>query len=105
MLANWLVAAASYAAKEGRTVVDKLGALTLPLFAFGCLGGAHSVANMCWFALALIENRHAAEITWGSAWLNILLSGIGNILGAMLFQALPQYLGHGVDAKFHRKFG
>lgn len=105
MLANFLVAAASYAAKEGRTVVDKITALALPLFVFGCLGAAHSVANMCWFAIVLIEDRHTAEVTWGEAWANFFVSGIGNVLGSIVFQAVPQFIGHGLTPHFHRKFG
>lgn len=93
MLGNWLVGLAAYFAAKARTIPGKFIGVALPVSAFVTLGVQHSPANMGYLAIGLVEPQ--IKVSWTDAifW-NIIPAGIGNLLGAMVFVALPFYYIH-----------
>lgn len=110
ILCNLLVCLAVWVTYAGRTAVDKIAALTLPIAMFVACGFEHSVANMFLLPFATLvrdaapaEFWHAAGTTaasyphlgWASIWLhNLIPVTLGNIIGGGLmvgvYQALVQ---------------
>jgi nitrite transporter NirC len=82
VLCNFLVCLAVWMA--ARTTADgaKLAVLFWGLLAFICSGFEHVVANMTGFSLALLE--HTPGATAGAFAHNLLLVGLGNLVGGML---------------------
>ena len=91
-------------AEEGRTNIDKFIGLCLPIMAFIGTGSSHSVANMGYFAMGLLEMD--VNLNWAECWAwNIVPVSIGNIIGSILFVFVPQYLSYGLDSQWRRKLG
>jgi formate/nitrite transporter len=93
ILCNVLVCAAVWLAYAGRSVTDKIVAVTLPVSAFIAAGFEHCVANMYFLPLAwlLINTNHAAgnidvsSITIGGIIHNLVPVTLGNIVGGAGF--------------------
>lgn len=86
-LANWLVGMAAFFAVIGRTIVDKYIPVFLAVSLFVAANLQHSPANVGYFALLMAAD---AGPGWPAAIANNLLpAAVGNILGAILFVAVP----------------
>jgi formate transporter len=107
ILCNLLVCLAVWVAYSGRSTVDKVAAVTLPIALFVASGFEHSVANMFMIPLALIIKGQAGDdfwatgpdpaaygdLTWG-AFLggNLLPVTLGNIVGGGLMIGMLYWL-------------
>lgn len=89
--ANWCVCLAVWLALSGKTFFEKALGCWLPVMAFVALGYEHSIANMFFIPLGIMEG---AEIgIWQAIRDNIVPATIGNIIGgALLVGATYGYL-------------
>lgn len=97
ILCNLMVCLAIWAAYSGRTTVDKVVAVTMPIALFVATGFEHSVANMFMVPLGILIKSSAGDdfwaasgldptaygdLTWGSFFVdNLLPVTLGNIVG------------------------
>jgi nitrite transporter len=86
ILANWIVCLAVRIALRCKEEVAKILVLVLIVFIFVYLGFEHSIANMGTFAMAILGG---GALSLGEALHNLLFSTIGNLVGGVLFVALP----------------
>jgi len=86
ILANWIVCLAVRVALRCKEEVAKILALILIVFIFVYLGFEHSIANMGTFSMAMLGG---GALTMGEAVHNLIFSTAGNIVGGVLFVALP----------------
>ena len=86
ILANWIVCLAVRVALRCKEEVAKILALILIVFIFVYLGFEHSIANMGTFSMAMLGG---GTLTMGEAVHNLIFSTAGNIVGGVLFVALP----------------
>jgi formate/nitrite transporter len=88
ILCNALVCMAVWMSLAGRSVVDKLVAVVLPIAAFVAAGFEHSVANMYLIPLGLAVQAQAGQAVdaWGLAR-NLLPVIAGNIVGGSVLVA------------------
>ena len=116
ILCNILVCIAVLMATSAKDIIGKVWAIFFPIWAFVIGGWEHCVANMFYIPAGIIascnENYVAkAEelygITAGQIAANVNIGGfisnqipvtIGNILGGMIFVALPLYAIHNIKA-------
>ncbi|MFB9730902.1 formate transporter FocA [Ornithinimicrobium kibberense] len=100
VLCNLMVCLAIWAAYSGRTTVDKVVAVTMPIALFVATGFEHSVANMFMVPLGILIRSSAgadlwatsgldqaayADLTWTSFLVdNLLPVTLGNIVGGGL---------------------
>jgi formate transporter len=88
VLANWLVGMAAFFATMGRTIFGRYIPILLAVTTFVAAGFQHSPANMGYFALWMAETGQGPGWATALGW-NIIPAGIGNMLGAAVFVALP----------------
>ena len=94
ILANALVCLAVWLASAGRTVADKILAITFPITAFVAAGFEHSVANMYFLPMGLVlegemaaaraagvSAADAASFDVGAVAVNIVAATLGNVIG------------------------
>lgn len=97
ILCNLMVCLAIWAAYSGRTTVDKVVAVTMPIALFVSTGFEHSVANMFMVPLGILIRSYAGADFWASSGLqqsaysdltwshflidNLLPVTLGNIVG------------------------
>jgi len=79
VLCNVLVCLAVWLCFAAHNVTGKILAILLPISAFVALGFEHSVANMYFIPLALIDG--AADVTLGGFIANLVPVTIGNMIG------------------------
>lgn len=80
---NWLVVLAVWLAMASDDIVGKVFAIWFPIMAFVAMGFEHSIANMFFIPLGMLNG---ANVTIGQFLLNNLLPvTIGNIIGGSLF--------------------
>lgn len=81
--ANWLVCLAVWLGISAHSSVGKMIGLWAPIFAFVILGYEHSIANMYFFTIGILEG---ADVTvWEAVWNNIIPVTLGNIIGGSIF--------------------
>jgi formate transporter len=80
MFCNALVCLAVWLAMGGRSVIDKIMAIFLPVAAFVAIGFEHSIANWFFLPFGLILDDHGLVSGFGSVT-NIIMSTAGNIVG------------------------
>lgn len=93
ILCNLLVCLAVWLAYAGRTVTDKIVALTLPVAAFVAAGFEHCIANLYFLPLAYVlkltghvpAGLDVSMITAGGILHNLLFATLGNIVGGSAF--------------------
>lgn len=93
ILCNILVCLAVWLAYAGRTVVDKVAAILLPVSAFVAAGFEHCVANQFFLPMALLlkatdhvpAGLDVSMITVPSVLHNLLFATLGNIVGGSVF--------------------
>lgn len=97
ILCNLLVCLAVWMAFAGKTLVDKVLAVLLPVTAFVAAGFEHSVADMYLLPLGLMLRDHGADLA-NIAKLDVLhviwtvvMVTLGNIVGGGLFVALAYH--------------
>ena len=90
---------AVWMALAGRSVVDKLVAIVLPISAFVAAGFEHSVANMYFFPLALLLKWHGLALPPGGDAITVagMLGNLfpviaGNIVGGSVLVALVYWV-------------
>jgi len=89
--ANWCVCLAVWLALSGKTFLEKAIGCWLPVMAFVALGYEHSIANMFFIPLGMMEG--AGIGIWQAIWCNLIPATIGNIIGgALLVGAAYGYL-------------
>lgn len=88
LLCNVLVCLAVWCGFKLKSESGKLIMIFWCLFAFITTGFEHSVANMTLLAIGLMEPMGQA-ITLGGYFYNLLFVTVGNMLGGILFVAVP----------------
>lgn len=88
VLANWLVGMAAFFATMGRTILGKYVPIMLAVTTFVAANFQHSPANMGYFALWMAETGEGPGWATALGW-SIVPAGIGNMIGAAVFVALP----------------
>lgn len=91
VLCNILVCLAVWCSFRCRSDSGKLMMVFWCLFVFNICGFEHSVANMTYLTIAMINPAGQAVTVLGYFY-NIFIVSAGNIVGAVLFVALPYYL-------------
>lgn len=93
VLCNVLVCLAVWMALAGRSVVDKLAAIVLPISAFVAAGFEHSIANMYFLPLAMLLQAAAGEpVAWAGLWRNLAPVIAGNVVGGSVLVALVYHV-------------
>lgn len=91
--ANWFVCLGVWLALSGHNLIEKAFGCWLPVMAFVALGYEHSIANMFYLPLAMLEGAPISIDTCLTT--NILPATIGNIIGGAVFVG-------GLHAYIHR---
>ncbi len=73
---NWLVCAAIFFSMTGANLVDKLFAMWWPIFAFAAIGFEHSVANMFFVPMAMMEGADITFADWAPKLVAVTLVGL-----------------------------
>ena len=80
--ANWFVCLAVWLAASAKTMLAKMAGCWLPVMAFVALGYEHSIANMFFIPIGMLEG---ADVTLHQFFIaNLLPATIGNIIGGAL---------------------
>ena len=88
---NILVCLAVWCSIKLKSETAKLIMAFWCIFAFMICGFEHSIANMSILAVGLL-NAGGEAVSIGGYFYNLLLSTVGNIIGGVLFVALPYYM-------------
>jgi formate/nitrite transporter len=97
VLANALVCLAVWMAMSARSVTDKVLAIVPPISAFVAVGFEHSIANLYFVPVALLQRAWgtspatgaAKDVGWGRfLWGNLVPSTAGNIVGGAVLVGL-----------------
>ena len=97
ILCNFLVCLAVWSASRATSDAGKLIMILWCLFAFITTGFEHSIANMTLMTVALLEPMEQA-VTIGGYFYNLILVTIGNMIGGIVFVAMPYYAASRKDA-------
>jgi formate/nitrite transporter len=92
ILCNALVCLAIWMSYAGRSVIDKAVTIVFPIAAFVAAGFEHSIANLYYFAMALLLDPHTAVPLLGGMLRNIVAVVIGNVIGGSVLVGLVYYL-------------
>lgn len=97
ILCNALVCLAVWMALAGRSVVDKVVAIVVPISAFVAAGFEHSVANMYLIPMAMLLQdaggmAGATVITWSGFFANLVPVLLGNLIGGAVLVGLVYHL-------------
>jgi Formate/nitrite family of transporters len=100
ILCNVLVCLAVWLSYAGRTVTDKIVAMTLPVAAFVAAGFEHCIANLYFLPMAwlLTATGHVppgldvSAITLAGIGHNLLFATLGNIVGGSVFVGTVYWL-------------
>ncbi len=89
--ANWCVCLAVWLALSGKTFFEKALGCWLPVMAFVALGYEHSIANMFFIPLGMMEGADISVLEAATA--NLIPATIGNIIGgSLLVGAINAYI-------------
>lgn len=89
--ANWCVCLAVWLALSGRTLLGKMAGCWLPVMAFVALGYEHSIANMFFIPLGMMEGASVDVLS--VIMDNLIPATLGNIVGgALLVGAAYTYI-------------
>lgn len=81
--ANWLVCLAIWCGYASTSAIGKIVGLWFPVCCFVALGFEHSVANMFFIPLGMMEGAPVGIISF--LWSNLIPSTLGNIVGGGFF--------------------
>ena len=90
LLCNFLVCLAVWCGTKLKSESGKLIMIFWCLFAFITTGFEHSIANMTLLTEALL-NPAGQAVTIGGYWYNLILVTAGNMIGGIVFVALPYF--------------
>lgn len=91
ILCNICVCLAVWCSIKMKTEGGKVALILCGVVTFVTCGFEHSIANMTFFAVALM-NPNGAAVSIGGALYNMVIVTLGNIVGGVLFVAVPYYL-------------
>lgn len=97
VLCNWLVSIAPVIAKASRSIPGKVVLMWLPIATFFALGFEHSVVNMFVFPVGILAGAKVTIVEWW-VWNQIPVT-IGNVMGAVVFNASLWYYTHCARSK------
>ena len=92
ILCNMLVCLAVWCGFRAKSEAGKLIMVFWCILAFFATGFEHSIANMTCLTLSLINNGGNEAISMGGYWFNLITVTIGNMIGGILFAAVPYYV-------------
>jgi formate/nitrite transporter len=92
ILCNALVCLAIWMSYAGRSVIDKAVAIVFPIAAFVAAGFEHCIANLYYFAMALLLEPQASALLLGGMLRNIAAVVIGNVIGGSVLVGFVYYL-------------
>jgi formate/nitrite transporter len=92
ILCNALVCLAIWMSYAGRSVIDKAIAIIFPIAAFVAAGFEHCIANLYYFAMALLLEPRASSLLLGGMLRNIVAVVLGNVIGGSVLVGLVYYL-------------
>ncbi|WP_413700735.1 formate/nitrite transporter family protein [Psychromonas sp. KJ10-10] len=92
ILCNLMVCLGVIGGMTSRTVAGKVVAMWFPIFIFFALVFEHTVVNMFLFPLGMILGADFGIATWLN--FNLIPTILGNIVGGLVFTAIPLYLTH-----------
>lgn len=92
ILCNALVCLGIWMSYAGRSVIDKAVAIIFPISAFVAAGFEHSIANLYYFAMALLLDPVAAGSLLGGMARNLVAVVLGNVIGGSVLVGLVYYL-------------
>ena len=96
VLCNWMVSTGVVLSLISDNVVAKILAMWLPIMLFFYLGFEHSIVNMFLFPSGLLLGADFTIMDY-LIW-NEIPTVIGNLVGGLVFVALPLYFTHGRTA-------
>ena len=96
ILCNFLVCLAVWCAGRATSDIGKLIMIFWCLFAFITTGFEHSIANMTLMTIALLNPMEQA-VSIGGYFYNLLFVTLGNMIGGIVFVALPYYAASAKD--------
>jgi formate/nitrite transporter FocA (FNT family) len=76
----------------GRSVIDKAVAIIFPIAAFVAAGFEHCIANLYYFAMALLLEPQTVVLLLGGMLRNLVAVVIGNVIGGSVLVGLVYYL-------------
>ena len=92
MLCNWMVSMGVVGAMISTSATGKIMAMWMPIMLFFYMGFEHSIVNMFLFPFSMImggEFTVSEYIIW-----NEVPTALGNLVGGLVFVALPLYYTH-----------
>jgi formate/nitrite transporter len=92
ILCNALVCLAIWMSYAGRSVIDKAVAIIFPIAAFVAAGFEHCIANLYYFAMAMLLAPQTSVPLLGGMLRNIVAVVIGNVIGGSVLVGLVYYL-------------
>jgi formate/nitrite transporter len=92
VLCNALVCLAIWMSYAGRSVIDKAVAIIFPIAAFVAAGFEHCIANLYYFAMALLLAPQASMPLLAGMGRNLVAVVIGNVIGGSVLVGLVYYL-------------
>ncbi|MDM5189417.1 formate/nitrite transporter family protein [Bacillus sp. DX4.1] len=87
---NWLVCLAVWLSMGSKDFSGKVIGIWFPVMTFVAIGFQHVVANMFVIPAAIF----AGHITWMEYFPNFIVVFFGNLVGGMIFVALPYFLAY-----------
>jgi formate transporter len=95
ILCNWLVSLGPIMSKAARSVPGKVVLMWIAIGTFFALGFEHTVVNMFVFPAGILSGADVSIYEWW-VWNQIPVT-IGNILGAVIFNATLWYYTHSIN--------
>ena len=92
MLCNWMVSMGVVGAMISTSATGKIAAMWMPVMLFFFMGFEHSIVNMFLFPFSMIMGGGFTVVDY-IIW-NELPTVLGNLVGGLLFVALPLYYTH-----------
>ncbi|WP_242144604.1 MULTISPECIES: formate/nitrite transporter family protein [unclassified Bacillus cereus group] len=92
---NWLVCLAVWLSMGSKEFSGKIIGIWFPVMTFVAIGFQHVVANMFVIPAAIF----AGHFTWADYFPNFIVVFFGNLVGGMLFVALPYFLAYKQQSK------
>ena len=92
MLCNWMVSMGVVGALISTSAGSKMAAMWMPIMLFFYMGFEHSIVNMFLFPFSMIMGGNFTVMDY-LIW-NELPTVLGNLVGGLVFVALPLYLTH-----------
>ncbi len=102
MLCNWMVSMGVVGAMISTSATGKIAAMWMPIMLFFYMGFEHSIVNMFLFPFSMIMGGDFT-VTDYLIW-NEIPTVLGNLVGGLVFVALPLYFTH-VRTSPNRKLG